>query len=34
MGFREEPDDLLFGVVHVLPSAQLGRGVEESHFSF
>lgn len=33
MGFREEPD-LLFGVVHALPSAQLGRGVEESHFSF
>lgn len=33
-GFREEPGDLLFGVVHAFSSAQLGRGVEESHLSF
>lgn len=33
-GFREELADSLFGAVHAVPGAQLGRGVKESHLSF
>lgn len=33
-GLQKGLQDLLFGVVHALPGAQLGHGVVESHLRF